>query len=216
VSTFGLASPSAPGALKGPEAEVVRPRGRASLAISKMMPPKIDDLPRRVGSPMIELVQGRPAPPFVNGVATLHSPTDPDFLNLWHLWETKRGTRLLPSRSDFDPTEFKALLPDTFLLDVLPSAPHYRFRLMGENVVSFHGRSFTGKTFEQCFEPPALTLLTALFDAFVEGRVPIFRAGNAYWWSDQSYKTFESCYFPLSADVRVVNMVLGAIRFPPT
>jgi hypothetical protein len=153
-------------------------------------------------------------PPLMQEVVRLQRPNDPDFVDLWQLWESKRGTRLLPSRSDFDPWEFKTLLPDIFLLDVLPPPARYRFRLLGENVVRFHGHNFTGKSLRECFEPAAETLLTALFDVVVEGRAPVFRAGQAYWWTDRKYGTYESCALPLSADGFTANMVFGAIKFP--
>jgi len=133
---------------------------------------------------------------------------------LLRLWELKRGTRPMPSRSDFDPSELATLLPDIFLVDVLPAPAHYRFRLMGKNVVSFHGDNFSGKTFAECFEPRVAALLVALFDTVVETRAPIFRTGEAYWWSDKRYSAFECCYFPLSADGQTANMVFGAMRFP--
>jgi hypothetical protein len=120
----------------------------------------------------------------------------------------------MPSRSDFDASDFVTLLPDIFLVDVLPAPTHYRFRLVGENVVKFHGENFSGKTFAECFEPRAAALLVALFDSVVEGHAPIFRTGEAYWWSDRIRRAFECCYFPLSADGRAANMVIGAMRFP--
>ena len=155
-----------------------------------------------------------PHPPRVKGVVTLQRPHDAHYLNLLRLWESKRGTRLMPSRSDFDPIELETLLPDLFLVDVLPPPAHYRFRLMGENVVSFHGGNFSGKTFSECFEPRAAMLLVALFDSVVEGHAPIFRTGEAYWWTEKHYHAFECCYFPLSDNSRTANAVMGAMRFP--
>jgi len=152
-------------------------------------------------------------PPLVRGVVTLQSPDDPDFLDLWRLWELKRGNRPLPSRSDLEPWEFKPLLPDIFLVDVLPPPARYRFRLLGESVVRFHGHNFTGRTFQECFQPLAAAQLTALFDAVVAGRAPIFRTGAAYWWTEKQYEMYQSCAFPLAADGRTVNMIIGAIKF---
>jgi hypothetical protein len=128
-------------------------------------------------------------PPLVRGVVTLQHPDDADFVDLWRLWMSKRGNRPMPSRRDFEPWEFKPLLPDIFLVDV------------------------TGKTFEECFELSAAALLTALYDSVVEGRAPVFRAGAAYWWTEKQYDMYESCHLPLSPDGRSVNMVLAAIRF---
>ncbi|HUK08709.1 MAG TPA: PAS domain-containing protein [Stellaceae bacterium] len=152
-------------------------------------------------------------PPLVRGVVTLQHPDDADFVDLWRLWLSKRGNRPMPSRRDFEPWEFKPLLPDVFLVDVLPPPARYRFRLVGGNVVRFHGHNFTGKTFEECFDPSAAGLLAALYDSVVEGRAPIFRAGAAYWWTEKQYDMYESCHLPLSPDGRSVNMVLAAIRF---
>jgi hypothetical protein len=170
--------------------------------------------PRSTGKTLGSMINSTfDPPPLVQGVVTLQQPNDPDILDLRRLWEAKRGTRLMPSRSDFDPWEFKSLLPDVFLIDVVPPPDRYRCRLLGENVVRFHGQNFTGRTFEECFEPSAAALLMALFDAVVESRAPMVRTGAAYWWIDKKYDMFESCYFPLASDGRTVNMVLGAIRF---
>jgi hypothetical protein len=168
----------------------------------------------RTSGPMTDSISAELSPPLVKGVVTLRLPHETDFLDVLRLWQSKRGARSMPSRLDFEPSEFAALLPDIFLVDVAPTPPRYRFRLMGEQVVRFHGCNFTGKTFEQCFEPRAATLLVALFDTVVEGHAPIFRAGTAYWWTEKTYRKFESCYFPLSADGHTANMVLGAVRFP--
>jgi hypothetical protein len=42
----------------------------------------------------------------------LDRPCDPDLVELYRLWETKRGERLMPSRGDFDPSEFSQAAAD--------------------------------------------------------------------------------------------------------
>lgn len=146
-------------------------------------------------------------------IQVLDRPNDPALLSLHQLWLAKLGGRPMPARADFDPAEFRALLPHIMLVDVLPPPEIYRVRLMGQAMIDFHGRNLTGLTPRQYVGPEALERFTALARLIVEQRRPTFRAGRAYWVRDKNFKRFESCHLPLSADGVSVNMILGAIKF---
>jgi hypothetical protein len=63
---------------------------------------------------------------------TLDEPRDPDLVALYRLWITKRCLRLMPSRADFDPAEFKRLLAGVVLMEAGPPGGPYIVRLVGE------------------------------------------------------------------------------------
>jgi len=146
-------------------------------------------------------------------IQVLEGPQNPDLAALHQLWLAKRGTRPMPARADFEPAEFRSLLPHIMLVDVLPAPDIYRVRLMGQAMIDFHGRNLTGLTPREYAPPEALARFTALARLIVDGRMPVFRAGRAYWVRDKDFKRFESCHLPLSADGISVNMILGALKF---
>jgi hypothetical protein len=151
-------------------------------------------------------------PDFAPGAKFIDAPWDPDLRALHKLWLAKCGYRQLPSRADFDPSEFKSLLPDFFIYNVGPTEGSFTVRLIGERLQDFIGTNVRGKSAGSAFQPEGTTALVRILDLAVEQRVPIFRIGRAYFSRDRSYQQFEACLLPVSADGETVNMVLGAVR----
>jgi hypothetical protein len=149
---------------------------------------------------------------FAPGAAFIDAPRDADLRALHDLWLSKRGTRQLPSRADFDPSEFKPLLPDFFVYDVEPTDGSFTVRLIGERLRDFIGRNIRGKRAGSAFQPEGTAALLRILDLTVKQRTPIFRTGRAYFLRDKNYKQFEACLLPVSADGVTVNMILGAVR----
>jgi hypothetical protein len=147
------------------------------------------------------------------GARSLDHPQDADLAGLFQLWETKRGTRTLPARTDFDPTEFRRLLPNILLLDILPPPDLYRVRLSGGAVNDFYRRNITGLTPREYMGPEAAQAISSLIETILTTRQPVFRAGRTYWQADKSYKRFENCMLPLGRDGETVDMLLVAIKF---
>jgi hypothetical protein len=140
----------------------------------------------------------------------LDAPENPELMSFYHLWRNKRGLRLMPSKSDFDPAEFTALLPDVFIMQV--QGP-YTVRLVGERVVEFFGRSTKGHPAGAFMSREGRDAMEQLMDLVVERRSPIFRAGAAYWSVSKPHKRFEACFLPLSSDDRSVDVILAAVKF---
>ena len=153
-------------------------------------------------------------PPIVDGVVTLTAPRDPRLAALYDLWKAKRGSRQMPARDDFKPAEFKTLLPNICLLDVVAAPERYRARLMGEEVVKlFEGGNPVGKTVEDVTNPEAAAPLRAVLDSIVDSRAPLFRAGKVYWRTEKSFVDYESANLPLSSDGANVTMLMIALVF---
>lgn len=64
---------------------------------------------------------------------------------LLDLWNAKRGERLMPVRADFDVFELKDWLGNLMLIEVLPGATEFRYRLYGSVLASYYDRDLTGK-----------------------------------------------------------------------
>ena len=59
--------------------------------------------------------------------------------NLYNYWNTQRGARLMPGRSDLDPVDLKPILPVLILIDVVPDARRYVYRLVGTREAEMRG-----------------------------------------------------------------------------
>jgi hypothetical protein len=64
------------------------------------------------------------------------------------LWNAKRGGRAMPVRADFDVLELKDWLGNLMIIEVLPGAVEFRYRLYGSVLASYYDRDLTGKLTE--------------------------------------------------------------------
>jgi hypothetical protein len=111
-------------------------------------------------------------------------------------------------RADLDPVDLPPrVLPGICLVDVVPDARRYVYRLVGTGEVEVRGNDSTGKSVaEACFAPSPENAL-GCYDTVVETRAPPldvepFAAPNG------RYVTEETIFLPLSNDGTNVNMVL--------
>jgi hypothetical protein len=145
--------------------------------------------------------------------AYIDAPRDPRTTALYNYWDGLRRGREMPSRADIDPAAIPALLPYIIMYDV-PEAGRYTIRLVGEEVVNFVGGNATGRLAGAIMPPRSAAMMHKILDAVASERAPKFRAGKAHWHADKSYRDFEACFLPLSADGATVNIMLGGISFP--
>jgi hypothetical protein len=143
----------------------------------------------------------------------IDKPRDADLRALYAYWNALRGDRSMPQRADIDPVDIPKLLPYIVMYTVLPDRGGYTIRLVGEEIVSFIGRNATGHPAGSAMPPRAAEILIKILDAVATERVPKFRAGKAHWQPDKSYRDFEACFLPLSADGEAVDIILCGIRF---
>lgn len=148
------------------------------------------------------------------GATFLDAPVDPDLVSFLALWHRKRGARAMPARADFDPSDFTRLLPTIALFDVEPGGG-FRTRLVGQEIVDFLGRNPRGEPPSASFTPEGGAMFEHILARVVATKGPVFRAGSAYWSTRRSYRTFEACFMPLSADGETVIMILGCVKFDP-
>lgn len=86
-------------------------------------------------------------------------------------------------------------------------------RLVGENIVDFFGRTTKGLPAGSLMRPEGYRAFMLLLDSVVKGRAPVFRAGTTYWSPNKAHTQFEGLFLPLSSDDKVVDMILGAMKF---
>lgn len=66
---------------------------------------------------------------------------------LYEYWNSLRGERPAPERSEVEPAEIRALLGDTFILEVSTRLRTISFRLAGTRLCSAYGRELRGLGF---------------------------------------------------------------------
>src|SRR3546814_145257 len=89
------------------------------------------------------------------GSAASDMPQAPVLQSLLAYWQSKCGPGgRLPGRRDLDPLELRGLLPNIYLIDVLPDR-RFRIRLLGEAHVEVYGTGKVGRIIDDIF-PPAV------------------------------------------------------------
>ena len=139
---------------------------------------------------------------------------------LYTYWQSKRGTRAMPSRADIDPGEFRALLPHVMLVDVVDGGADFRYRLVGTELERHFGRSVTGHLLNELGNGTYLDYIRSLYlSVMIEG-VPVYSAnsyddGRAGFALIASFKRAYRLMLPLSRDDSSVDMVLCGQVFEP-
>lgn len=132
----------------------------------------------------------------------------PDTVALYGYWREKRGERLMPRRSDIDPTEIPPrLLPGITLVDVVSDERRYIYRLVGTGDVQARGLDPTGKSVLEGFFGPSAEDALGCYDRVVATQAPIldpvpFTAVNG------RYAMEETLFLPLSDDGVTVNKIM--------
>lgn len=130
----------------------------------------------------------------------------PLFVELLDYWDRCRNGRPMPARADINPAEIPALLPYLGLLDVLPTAPRFRHRLIGTAVVAYFGRDATGLFVDEASYGPVTQSILDFFETVAAG----FPA-CAHWTSRPGAKysgNFQTICLPLGKDRAHADMLL--------
>jgi hypothetical protein len=77
---------------------------------------------------------------------SLDSIAEADSRFLLQLWNTKRGARRAPARSEFDPADLKHVLHKLILMEVRRDPLDFIYRVAGTEIYFIHGMELTGKS----------------------------------------------------------------------
>jgi hypothetical protein len=127
--------------------------------------------------------------------------------NLYDYWNTHRGARLMPARSDLDPVDLKPILPVLILIDVVPDARRYVYRLVGTREVEMRGSDPTGKAIEEAFYGESPEQTAYYLDRVVRTREPVLYRGTYQPLSTRTQRE-DVLFLPLSKDSETVNMII--------
>lgn len=104
-------------------------------------------------------------------------------------WRRLEFDGRLPDRAAIDPADMRALLPYTFMVDVLAGGDEFRYRLIGTNIVAHTPRDNTGMRLSEIDGQGTQAQLRALYASVAAGGGPRFqriayrtRSGLRSWY----------------------------------
>jgi hypothetical protein len=141
-------------------------------------------------------------------------PRHPNLLRLLAYWRSKLMGRQMPSRADIDPLEMKEWLGNLVLVEFFGEVSRYRVRVDGTNVAEIGGLGRTGKGAESLTSEAERELLFQQYAAVLDNRIPAYYE-TEFTNSEGRFLRESKLLLPLSADGRVVNMILAGIYYHP-
>jgi hypothetical protein len=138
-------------------------------------------------------------------------------------WQSKRGGRAMPRRTDLDPTEMpRRLLPYLYLTDVVDAGARFRYRLMGTAAVTSVRADLTGRYLDEITEAGRYRdYVTALYRLVLARRRPVFsmshyiRFGPAAGAAPETRPSTQRLMCPLSSDGLSVDQVVSCQVYDP-
>jgi hypothetical protein len=133
-------------------------------------------------------------------------------------WEERRGSRLVPLRSDIDPTDLKDLLPYIIIGELQRNPFRVRYRLGGAAVNDALGYNIAGRYLDEMDVAGGQDTWTGVYKRAMESARPVSAAVATL--SSVTMFTCEFAVFPISqaAIGRPVpgDRELGGGKVPPT
>lgn len=130
-------------------------------------------------------------------------------------WEEKRGPRRMPARADINPSELKTSLRQVLLVDVMPGANDFRYRLLGSRLRPYFPNEATGQTMRVALAPFGPVTVEGTIEVYrlvATERAPVRITGPGDNFAQPS-KFFEAMLLPLGESDDAVNMIFGAFEF---
>ena len=118
-----------------------------------------------------------------------------------------RGARDAVARGDIDPIDLKKILPLMILIDVVPDARRYVYRLVGTHEVEMRGSDPTGKPVDEAYYAEAAGDTAYYLDRVVRTRQPVLYRGTYQPLRTRTQRE-DVLFLPLSKDGEAVNMIM--------
>jgi hypothetical protein len=136
----------------------------------------------------------------------------PSIRNLFVYWDSLRGSRLAPDRSEIDPGEIRSCLPAVFILG-MDAQRRYPFRLAGTSVCALFGRELRDTAFSALWSPSGEVTIRQLLRCVVEesaGAVTAITGRN----EDGARLELELILLPLTCRDGERARLIGALACP--
>ncbi|WP_428524579.1 PAS domain-containing protein [Roseibium sp.] len=127
---------------------------------------------------------------------------------LYSYWDSLRGARQAPNRSEIDPGEIRGLLGDTFILET-NGPTDVRYRLAGTRLCSAHCRELKGRNFLRGWNAKDREALESLIAAITEDGAAAVVGVNGHTEREQELQ-MEMLLVPLNVPGEGRIRILGS------
>jgi len=132
--------------------------------------------------------------------------------DIYRYWLSKCRDGALPSRTDIEPTEIPALLPNVFLVDVVDGGRDFRYRLIGTHITESVGFEFTGQLVSEFMIGREAALRATDYRKVIEHQEPRYGIGDMVAFGGDQLSC-ERVLCPMSGDGESINMIFGGMIF---
>ncbi|HVI86839.1 MAG TPA: PAS domain-containing protein [Dongiaceae bacterium] len=130
----------------------------------------------------------------------------PDMLKVLAYWQSKCGDRSMPSRTDIDPLELAAYLPQITLVDVVTDNRRFVYRLVGTAEVRLRGKDPTGQAVVDGFFAATPAGALNRYERVCRTCTPFYEEDD--FQAVDRYVSEANLFLPLSNDGKTVNMIM--------
>jgi hypothetical protein len=135
----------------------------------------------------------------------------PSNSGLFAYWNTQRGDRLAPERSDIEPTAIRKLLGDTFVLEA-DRFGTYPFRLAGTRLCALFGRELKTESFVRLWRRAGQTAMRELIAVVMEEKTGVVASATGTTADDTLLPVqLELLLLPLAYESRADARILGGL-----
>jgi hypothetical protein len=136
---------------------------------------------------------------------------DPRLRRFYDYWIGKCGDRRMPARRDIDPLEFRYVLGNLMLVDVLRDPQRFRVRLHGVNVVTRMHYDMTGKLLDEVPRPEWRSYVLDRCRGLAASGEPLVLMNDLFLdgWGSR----YEALWLPFSDDGIEVNLLVCAMIY---
>jgi hypothetical protein len=141
---------------------------------------------------------------------------DPEICRFVEYWRAKRGDAKYPARAAIDPVDFRYVLGDVVLIEARKSLPegrfpwHFRYRLIGSNVVARDGYDLTSKTLDELPEPEYRERVRTTCLEVCENGNPVHYVRELLL--DHRWRCYEVVVLPLASNGQDIDMLISVQR----
>ena len=141
---------------------------------------------------------------------------DPEIRRFVEYLRGKRGDQAYPARAALDPLDFRYVLGDVVIIEAHHSPTgsrwpwHFRYRLVGANVVERDGYDLTNKTLEDLPEPEYRERVRQTWLEVCETGKPAHHVRELVL--DQRLRCYEVVVLPLASNGRDIDMLISVQR----
>jgi len=134
---------------------------------------------------------------------------------IYAVWKGLAGDRVGPMREDVTPAKLRALLPWTWMVDVVDGGRDFRFRLAGDRVIHYMGRRYAGSLLSQFRGPRFFETMHDVFAECVARKGPVAQGPIPSSLEQREYLEGEVIALPLSDDGAAVTSLFGGFETWP-